>query len=137
MFWKLTNENECHHSYQYHDGLNVDPVPFAGDGDCVPGGLYYAGRDVLAFCAGMTWVREATVPAGARWVRNPGSGLEKFRADRLDLGPRRPLWNAGTLQWLVAHGADVHACEDDALRWAAGGGRLECVQWLKERGEMS
>ena len=55
MRWKLTNEAETHNGLRYHDGLVVDPLPFNDDpsASCCPGGIYFAGRDTLAFIEGM------------------------------------------------------------------------------------
>ena len=40
-FWKITNEEENHHGFQYQDGLNVDTQEFQESGTCVKGGLYF------------------------------------------------------------------------------------------------
>ena len=40
-FYKLTNESECHHNFQFKDGLNVDILMFDPEGECEPGGLYF------------------------------------------------------------------------------------------------
>ena len=62
--WKLTNEAETHNGLRYHGGLVVDPLPFNDDPEdsCCPGGIYFAGRDTLAFIEGMTWAREVSLP---------------------------------------------------------------------------
>ena len=41
FFYKLTNETEKHHNFQYQDGLNVDTVEFNPVGKCSAGGLYF------------------------------------------------------------------------------------------------
>src|SRR3989338_1037632 len=38
------------------------------------------------------------------------------------------------VQWLVEHGANVHAVDDEALRLAAKNGHVSVVQWLVEHG---
>ena len=40
-FYKITNATECHHKFQYRDGLNVLVEPFAETGSCCPGGFYF------------------------------------------------------------------------------------------------
>ena len=42
MYFKVTNYNETHHGYQYHDGLNELIDEFNDDchASCVPGGFY-------------------------------------------------------------------------------------------------
>ncbi len=38
------------------------------------------------------------------------------------------------VQFLIGEGADVHASDDEALRWASRGGHLEVTQFLVGRG---
>jgi hypothetical protein len=40
-FYKITNEKECHHNFQYKDGLNEDTILFNPSGKCNSGGLYF------------------------------------------------------------------------------------------------
>jgi len=40
-FYKITNKNECHHNFQYKDGLNEDTQKFNPVGECKSGGLYF------------------------------------------------------------------------------------------------
>ena len=131
--WKLTNEAETHNGLRYHGGLVVDPLPFNDDPEdsCCPGGIYFAGRDTLAFIEGMTWAREVSLPPNARVVLDPSSP-EKWRADRVILGPRVPI--AQAIPDILAAGADLHAYDDYALRWAAGNGHLPVVQALLAAG---
>ena len=131
--WKLTNEAETHNGLQYHDGLVADPLPFNDDpsASCCPGGIYFAGRDTLAFIEGMTWAREVSLPPNARVVLDPSSP-EKWRADRVILGPRVPI--AQAIPDILAAGADLHADDDQALCWAAERGHLPVVQALLAAG---
>jgi hypothetical protein len=131
--WKLTNEAETHNGLTYHDGLNIDPLPFNADpsASCCPGGIYFAGRDILEFIEGMTWAREVSLPPDARVVLDPSSP-EKWRADRVILGPRVPI--ATAIPEMLAAGADVHADNDYALRGAAVNGHLPVVQALLAAG---
>ncbi len=39
---KVTNDPECHHGFQYQDGLNILIEPFADKGSCCPGGFYFS-----------------------------------------------------------------------------------------------
>ena len=132
-YYKILSESECHHGLQYHDGLVVDPVPFAETGSCVRGGIYFAREDILAFLCYGPWIREVTIPDDARVVENPGYGARKWRADRVVLGPRRRI-DAETVRELIADGADVHACDDDALQWACAKGHAEIARVLLDAG---
>ena len=135
MYFRLTNQTETHNGFQYKTGLNVDTHLFAESGSCVPGGLYFARKDIFAFIGVETYyVRAVTIPDDARWLRDPGSGAEKFRADRIVLGPRKSLWTAATIRWLIDNGADVHADNDHALRGAAECDHVNCVALLLANG---
>ena len=47
-YYKITNEEETHNNLKYKTGLNVDPLPFNPEGDCIKGGIYFASKDILA-----------------------------------------------------------------------------------------
>jgi len=132
-YYKITSEDECRHGLQYADGLVVDPVPFQPSGDCAPGGIYFVGRDIFAFLGYGPWVREVTLPPDAQVYENPGTP-EKWKADRVILGPRRRWSDPAVMQDLLDAGADVHADEDYALRRAAADGHADCVRLLLDAG---
>ncbi len=163
-FYKILHESECHNGLQYETGLNVDPLPFAEGGSCVPGGIYFAREDILAFLSVGPWVREVMIPDGARMIKDPGDRVtDKWRADRVILGERRklcgevlgelveeganievndghPLRHCAELGMtefvsaLIELGADVHVACDGPLRWAAFQGELDVVKILVEAG---
>ena len=134
--FKITNYEEIHNRLQYHDGLVEDPLPFNPSGSCIPGGIYFSGRDILGFCyyGDESWIREVTIPEGTRVVRDPEEGPVKYRAKRVILGSRKPLWNVETFEWLEKNGVDIHIDDDKALRYAASEGYLNIVKYLIERG---
>jgi len=132
-FYKITNEEEIHHGLQYHDGLNIDPLPFSPTGDCVHGGIYFAREDILAFLSKGPWIRTVTIPEDAQVIENPGAPPRKWRADRVELGPRRRI-DAEVIQELLDRGADLHAGGNLALHWASQHGHLEVVRLLLDRG---
>jgi len=132
-FYKILNEEETHHGLKYHDGLNVDPLPFNPSGDCEPGGIYFAREDILAFLnSDSVWIRKVTVPEGEPIYENPGSP-KKWKAKRVILGPRRRI-DLQVIKELVEEGADIHAGNDCALLWAALSGRLNILKYFSEKG---
>ena len=38
---RIIHPGKTHNRYEWHEGVNVDPLPFNPNGDCNPGGLYY------------------------------------------------------------------------------------------------
>ena len=128
-YYKITNEAECHHGLQYHDGPVADSRPFMPIGSCVPGGIYFAREDILAFISYGPWIRTVTLPDDARWVEDPDKNIKKWRADRVILGPRRRV-EAEVVRVLLAEGADANAGQDEALRGAAGAGYVDVVRVL-------
>jgi hypothetical protein len=134
-YWKILNESECHNGLKYKTGLNtlLPHEQWNPSGDCEPGGIYYAGADILAFVSYGPWVREVTIPDDARTYKNPDSP-EKWKADKVILGRRRKWTNPTVLEGLIADGAYVHACGDYALRWASRNGHLAVVKLLLKHG---
>ena len=108
QYWKLTNETECHHNMQYKTGLNVDVVPFNPTGSCLTGGIYFAGKPVLAFVElqDVKWIRRVSLPAGEEVYEDPGH-LKKSKAHSVILGERMPLWDVETLKMLDAAGVSL------------------------------
>jgi len=131
-FYKYTNQDEIHYGLKYHTGLNIDILPFNPTGDCEPRGIYFAREDILAFIDYPGWIREVRLPKGEPIYKNPGN-LQKWKAHRVILGPRKPV-NAKTIKALIADGADIHICEDWALRMASVCGLLAIVRVLIAKG---
>jgi hypothetical protein len=131
-FYKITNKNETHNGMTYHDGLNEDVLPFNPSGDCTPGGIYFTDvENILAFMEYDSWLREVTIPEGEEIYENPGNP-KKWKAHRVVLGERKPL--VDFLPKLLEEGANVHAEDDLALRWASYYGYLEVVKTLLKAG---
>ena len=51
LYYKITNENENHHDFQYRDGLNVLTEPFNNSKkSCGRGGFYFSNiKNILKF----------------------------------------------------------------------------------------
>ena len=130
MYFKILRENLTHHGYTYHEGQNEDPNPFDPVPNC-RGGLFFSDeKEVLGFCNYGTKIAEVTIPDGEAIV----SVGEGYKAHRIILGPIRELWTKGTFKWLISCGANIHACDDYALRYASKKGHIEVVKLLLESG---
>lgn len=135
-FYKITNKTETHHFLTYHDGLNIDPVPFSPTCNCASSGIHFAREDILALllCDGWTgkYIREVGIPEDAKV--HEISGLQKYwKADKVILGPRREL-TVEVFHELLEEGANIHAGGDLALRWAAGNGDCKAAKMFLENG---
>jgi hypothetical protein len=124
-FYKILNETECHQGMQYHDGLNVDILPFNPSGDCKSGGIYFAREDILDFLSYGPWIREVTIPYGEPVYHNPGTP-EKWKAHMVILGKRRRI-DATVIAALLSEGANLTS---DAVVWAARNGHVDCLRAL-------
>ena len=132
-FYKILNSNERHNGLQFKTGLNVDPIPFQKEGSCVRGGIYFSKKDILAFLDYGPWLRKVTIPTDTEMVLDPEKEPEKWRASKVILGKREKI-TIKVIERLIQEGAEVHACEDKAFRWASINGHLEIVKLLLEHG---
>ena len=131
-YYKITNEKENHNGLQYREGLVTDSLPFNASGDCMKGGIYFAREDILAFLDYGYWLRKITIPAEEEIYENPGTP-KKWKSHRVFLHPRRKI-DLSVIKELIKEGANVHAGEDHALRWASKNGHLEIVKYLVKHG---
>lgn len=93
-YYKVTKENECHHGYQYKDGLNILADKFNNNpkASCVAGGLYFTDYDHLPEFFGYgVWIREVTIPTDAKVVKDPDGN--KWRANKIILGNKYHIEN--------------------------------------------
>jgi len=126
-FYKFTNEQENHDGLQYHDGLNIDSLPFNPSGDCKPGGIYFAREDILFFHN--YWLREVTLPEGEEIYENPGEP-KKWKAHQVVLGKRRKF-DYEICRELLEEGAKPTSL---VLEWASANGYLDIVKLLLKTG---
>lgn len=91
-FIKLTNFDETHNGYQFHDGLNVDTIEFDPSGSCSKGGFYFThvtkAHMWIAYNSSiMYYMRSVTIPDNA----NVYIEIDKFKVDRLILGEKKRI----------------------------------------------
>jgi hypothetical protein len=138
VYLKITNKEENHNSLQYHDGLNIDPIPFAREGSCCPGGIYFTTPEYICnFLHIGIYVREVTIPEDAEMVQDPQG--DKWRSSKVILGPRKHLEEVETWKWLVENGLDILKNEN-TIKYAFSNnyhlftGYFEIVKYLIESG---
>jgi len=124
VYYKVTNEQECHNGYQYKDGLNILEEEFNDNPEhsCVPGGFYFTDYEHLPkFFQYGTWIREVTIPTDARVVLDPDGN--KWRCDKIILGKKYHIENDFDLwfdkekfNWEYSHYL-AEFCSDHFDKW--------------------
>ncbi len=129
MYLKITNAEENHHSLQYQDGLIIDPIPFAKEGSCCPGEIYFTTPEyICTFLYIGDYIREVTIPEDAEMVMDPEG--DKWRASKVILGPRKDLSEVETWKWLVEIGVEID-WYGFVLRWAYNKGHSKILEYLE------
>ena len=130
-YYKITNESENHYGLQYQDGLVEDIIPFAQEGSCCDGGIYFSDeKNILEFLNYGVFIREIEIPNDAQMVKNPEGN--KWRASKVFLHPRKDLREVSTWKFIIESGIDIHAWDYVVLCWASCYGQLEVVKVLIE-----
>ena len=91
-YYKMVNDDECHHGLQYHDGLIIDPKKFNDNPKetCVSGGIYFTTKEYLhKFFNYGEIIRPVTIPSDVKVVLDPTG--DKYRADRLFFHPKKDM----------------------------------------------
>ncbi|AYV85715.1 MAG: ankyrin repeat protein [Satyrvirus sp.] len=160
MYFKITNAKENHHGYQYKDGLNVLDKEFDDNpkNSGTAGGLYFITKEFIHnfynYGVNLRIIELPETDPNFKMVKDPDG--DKFRANKIILKEKYSLDEMETYQkfgleypqlrsvaatgclnmvrYLVEKGANIHACDDCALRLAARNGHLQVVQFLVEKG---
>ena len=132
IYYKITNEKENHHGYQYQDGMNILDKPFELEGSCVPGGLYFATAEyILGFVEYGVYLREVQLYEDSLSVVDPTG--DKMRADKIFLGKKYQLADVETIKMLVSKGAGEIE-RRIALKWAIVNGYYDVAKYLDDQG---
>ena len=128
---KALRPDLTHHGYTFRLGRNDDPTPWNPE-ECKAGGLYACELRHLLLWASLypdiDRVALVRIPEDARVQRFN----TKLKASALELVEILPLGVA--LDAALTAGANVHANNDQALRWASENGHLAVVQALLNAG---
>jgi hypothetical protein len=160
-YFKVVDSIHGNHGLFYHEGINVDPLPFKPRGNCEDGGLYFSSEDIFDFYAYGDIVYEVK-PIGEVY-ENPGEP-KKWKAHALDMKLIGKKCEVQTIKYLidngisleenandilylaiiynqlpvikycVEQGVNVHDKNENALRQAAFWGNIEIVKYLVEQG---
>lgn len=103
MWLKVTNDQECHHGFQYRNGLNVLNDEFNDDihDQCVAGGFYFSDEKSINFyyCFGVN-VRVVDLPTDDPEFRMVQLSNGEYRANRIILKEKYSLLDLATYQKL-------------------------------------
>lgn len=160
IYYKLMESSECHHGFQYKDGLNVDTAPFNPSGSSEPGGLYFTIAEHLErfLCRGVwyrEWVmrniatpkeaqfldyrviiREITIPEDALVYPDPkprGDNIV-WKSDKMILGARHDLREVETYEWLSDIGVNLNPYKNSIVRWASASNYLDIAKYFIDSG---
>ena len=134
MYYKIINKKWNHHGYQYVPGLNILQEQFNDNSSysCCAGGFYFTTiNHIFKFLDFGCYLVEVILPTSDsdfKMVSDPED--IKFRSNKIILGNKYDLTDITTIQMMIDLGADVHADDDYALRWASENGHLEVVEFL-------
>ncbi|AAV51126.1 putative ankyrin repeat protein [Mimivirus Bombay] len=134
LYFKITNKDECHHGFQYEDGLNILDNEFNDNpkDSCVPGRLYFTEiHHMHKYLEFGIYLREVYLPIdnpSFRMIRD--SSGDKYGANMIVLGIKRDLRDKKTWEYLVSKGINLY--ENNALNWASKYGFLEIVKLIME-----
>ncbi|AQN68743.1 ankyrin repeat protein [Saudi moumouvirus] len=136
LYFKITNDDECHHGFQYKDGLNVLKGEFNNSQDsCVPGRLYFSDpENILKFLNYGIYLREVFLPIDNpdfKMIKDPDG--DKYGANMIILGKRRDLRDPETWKYMISIGVDIYA-KNYALKWASNNVHFEIFKYLIENG---
>jgi hypothetical protein len=129
-YYKIINP-KGHNGLIYQEGINEDPLPFNPSGTCEPGGIYFAREDILAFLDYGTELYE--VKPLSEIYENPGTP-KKFKAKRVDLKYIGRITDIKILDMLLKEGANIHAGNESALKFAHEMGYSKMFKYLIKNG---
>ncbi|AGC02374.1 ankyrin repeat protein [Acanthamoeba polyphaga moumouvirus] len=138
LYFKITNELECHNGYQYVDGLNILEEKFNDNPNdsCVSGRLYFCEpKDIIKYLDYGIYLRDVYLPINDlefKMIKDPMG--DKYGANRIIFGEKRDLRNPSTWDYMITKGVDIHYYHDHALKWASHKSYYQLVKYLVENG---
>jgi len=134
MYYKITNQDENHHGFQYKNGMNILIEPFVDEGSCIPGGLYFTGiENILHFVRYGVYLREVTLPTNDIDFKMVVD-KNKWRANKIIFGKKYDLRNINTWKYLEKNGADINKHVKYVLRWAVKNNFFNVLRYLINKG---
>lgn len=127
-FYKILTDSN---GLRYRRGLNINSQPMDPRGTVIEeDGLRFARENIFQMLGRGDYVRQVHLTLKSK-VYEDFEGL--YRADELMLSKRRDL-DFIRIKSLLSEGADIHAGDDRAIRWACNLGAYQVVKLLLEEG---
>lgn len=119
-FYKVLNERMNMKDFQYHIGLNYDDS-----------GLYFAdGKNICSYLSYGDKIATILIPEDAHVVKME----RQLKSDKIIVEEIYDLDDINTWKMLLSDKVDIHTEFDYALRWNAKIGNLGVVKFLVESG---
>jgi len=134
-YYKVTNEEECHHGFQYKDGLNVLVEPFNYDPkqSCCEGGLYFTTKEhIHKFYEFGIYIREVFLPTDNKdfkMVQDPEG--DKWRANMLIFGKKYDMTNFDHIKYILEN---INNYTEKFIDCASANGYVDVLEWFKNSG---
>ena len=132
IYYKVTNKDENHHSFQYQDGLNILIQPFNKNvyDSCCKGGFYFTTLDnIHKFLEFGEYIREVSFP-----TNNPSFKMiqcisgDTYRSNMAILGKKYNMFDIKTILYFKLHMAY------DFIDSASKNGHIDVLEWFKNSG---
>ncbi|AGC01581.1 ankyrin repeat protein [Acanthamoeba polyphaga moumouvirus] len=134
LYLKITNKDECHHGFQYQDGLNILEGKFNDNPKELwgPGRLYFTeAKYIHNYLYNGIHLRDVYLPKSDpdfKMMEDPRGGV--YGANMIILGKRRDLRDPSTWDYMISIGVDIYAQHDFICAWACRKAYLEIVKYL-------
>jgi hypothetical protein len=107
IYYKITNEKENHHGFQYKDRLNFLDKEFDEDGtaESSEGGLYFTDKEnIHNFLDFGVFIREIRLHTSAKFIKlKDDSASTKYRSNMLYLGKKYNMYSKKSLDVMINH----------------------------------
>ncbi|AQN68731.1 ankyrin repeat protein [Saudi moumouvirus] len=134
LYFKVTNELECHNGYQYVDGLNILNEKFNdSDDSCVPGRLYFSDKNhIMEYLNFGVYLREVILPINNPDFKMIKDGEDKYGANMIILGEKRDLRDPETWKYMQSIGISFKNYKVEIMTFVYKWKPINVIKYLKK-----